>query len=108
MPNRPHPGHTDAINDAVFAPDGGRILIFDDNTALLWDRDGKPLATPAGHRCDQRRGVRPDRRILTGSDDNTARLWDRDGKPLAISRATGAGHRRCSRRWRSHPDRFRR
>jgi WD40 repeat protein len=31
-------GHTDSVNSAVFAPDGGRILTAsDDNTARLWE-----------------------------------------------------------------------
>ena len=35
---------------AVFAPAGGRILTASaDQTARLWDWDGKPLATLQGH-----------------------------------------------------------
>jgi WD40 repeat protein len=61
-----------------------------DNTARLWDRDGKPLATLEGHTSFVWSAVfAPDGgRILTASLDRTARLWDRDGKPLA----TLAGH----------------
>ena len=71
----------------MFAPDGSRILTASyDNTARLWDRDGKPLATLKGHTDMVTSAVfAPDGgRILTASDDNTARLWDLDGKPLAI------------------------
>ena len=43
-------GHTGTVNSAVFAPDGGRILTASsDNTARLWDRDGKALGTLEGH-----------------------------------------------------------
>jgi WD40 repeat protein len=79
-------GHIGAVYSAVFRPDGGRILTAsNDNTARLWDRDGKPLAILQGHTAAVRTAVfAPDGgRILTASDDKTARLWDRDGKPLA-------------------------
>jgi WD40 repeat protein len=82
-------GHTDAVTRAVFAPDGARILTASaDETARLWDHDGKPLATLRGHTGRINRAVfAPDGgRILTASEDNTARLWDRDGKPLATLR----------------------
>ena len=43
-------GHAGAVTSAVFAPDGGRILTASlDNTARLWDHDGKPLAILKGH-----------------------------------------------------------
>jgi WD40 repeat protein len=81
----------------VFAPDGGRILTAsDDNTARLWDRDGKPLAILQGHAGRVNSAVfAPDggriltasrdtpRDVLTALRDGTARLWDRDGKLLA-------------------------
>ena len=61
-----------------------------DNTARLWDQDGQPLATLAGHTGPVSSAVfAPDgARILTASRDGTARLWDQDGQPLA----TLAGH----------------
>jgi WD40 repeat protein len=43
-------GHTGAVNGAVFAPDGGRILTASaDRTARLWDIEGKPRAILKGH-----------------------------------------------------------
>jgi WD40 repeat protein len=85
-------GHTGPVTSAVFAPDGSRILTAaEDNTARLWDRDGKPLAILRGHTGPVTSAVfAPDGgRILTAAEDNTARLWDRDGKPLAILEHTG-------------------
>jgi WD40 repeat protein len=70
----------------VFAPDGSRIVTATyGKMAQLWDRDGKLLATLAGHTGRVWSAVfAPDGgRILTTSEDRTARLWDRDGKPLA-------------------------
>src|SRR5262245_6034244 len=55
---------------AEFAPDGSRILtVSADNTARLWDGDGKPLATLEGHQRPVRSTVfAPDgKRILTAS-----------------------------------------
>ncbi len=62
---------------AVFAPAGGRILTASaDQTARLWDWDGKPLATLQGHTDPVRSAVfAPDGgRILSASADQTARL----------------------------------
>lgn len=80
-------GHTDEIQGAIFSPDGRRILSASkDNTARLWDADGRPLATLAGHTKSVTRATfSPDgQRILTASNDQTARLWDLSGRQLAI------------------------
>ena len=55
-------------------PDGGRVLTASVNTAQLWDRDGKPLATVKGHTDFVVSAVFvPDgNSIVTASDDNTA------------------------------------
>jgi WD40 repeat protein len=77
---------TDRVINAVFAPDGEHILTASaDNTARLWDADGKELATFKGHTNALHSAVfAPDgHRILTAGD-TTARLWDTDGKELAI------------------------
>jgi len=71
--------------DAVFSPDGKSILaIFGDNTAKLWNLQGKELTSPNGHSSEIRTAVfSPDgKSILTASDDNTAKLWNLQGKEL--------------------------
>jgi WD40 repeat protein len=73
-----------SVRSAVFAPDGSRILTAssddytaDDNTARLWDRDGKPLATLQGHTGPVRSAVfAPDgSRIPPQSLPSTPSLW---------------------------------
>ncbi|MGV2437451.1 MAG UNVERIFIED_CONTAM: hypothetical protein LVT10_23235 [Anaerolineae bacterium] len=56
-------------------------------TLRLWDKDGTPLATLAGH-THQVRGVEvlADGRFLSRSVDKTLRLWDKDGTPSPPSR----------------------
>jgi WD domain, G-beta repeat len=72
-------GHSDAVNSAVFGPDGRRVLTAsDDKTARLWEAEsGKLLVTFQGHSGPVTSAVfSPDgRRVLTASDDKTARLW---------------------------------
>ena len=69
------------------APDGRRILTAsDDDTARLWDADGKELATLRGHTGSVLSAVfAPDgRRILTASADQTARLWEAFPNPQEL------------------------
>ncbi|WP_420632137.1 WD40 repeat domain-containing protein [Candidatus Leptofilum sp.] len=78
-------GHTASVNNAVFSPDGHRILTAsDDNTARLWDADGTLRATLIGHSALVRNAVFSPNgdRILTASEDNTAKLWNADGTLL--------------------------
>jgi WD40 repeat protein len=66
---------------------GGRILTAsEDNTARLWDRDGKPLAALQGHTDTVWNAVfAPDGgHILTASADETARLWEAFPDPQAL------------------------
>ena len=73
-------GHSSAINDCVYSPDGERLLSASgDQTLRLWDaKSGECLLTLAGHES----GVNgcafsPDgERLLSASDDQTLRLWD--------------------------------
>jgi AAA-like domain/WD domain, G-beta repeat len=73
-------GHTDAVNNAVFSPDGKRVVTAsDDNTARVWDAaNGTPLTELRGHTGAVNNAVfSPDgKRVVTASSDKTARIWD--------------------------------
>ena len=79
--------HQDMVNDAVFSPDGGRILTSSrDNTAKLWDvTSGKLIASFAHQEGVIHAAFSPDgARILTASADHSAKLWDAaSGKLIA-------------------------
>jgi WD40 repeat protein len=53
-------GHTDAVNDAIFSPDGSLIVTDSaDKTVRVWHaRTGATLAILAGHRFDVMSAVR--------------------------------------------------
>ncbi len=73
-------GHTDAVWNLSFSPDGAYLLsAADDHTARLWDaRTGQPLRVFQGHTHQVWHAkFNPQQdRILTASLDRTARLWD--------------------------------
>jgi WD40 repeat protein len=90
-------GLSGKVTSAPFAPDDGRIMVTFassvalDNSARLWDGDGRPLFT-LRHSKEVTYGVfSPDgNRILTTTYDGTVWLWDRLGKPSRYSMATPA------------------
>ncbi|MDJ0772399.1 MAG: AAA-like domain-containing protein, partial [Mastigocoleus sp. MO_167.B18] len=87
MKERNRLGHTSRVNSAIFSSDGKRILTTsDDNTARIWDRNGKELAVLKGHtyRVNSAIFSSDGKHILTASEDNTARIWDNNGKELAV------------------------
>jgi WD40 repeat protein len=72
--------HEDAVNRAVFSPDGKRVLTASYNqTARLWDAaTGKQMGPDMKHERAVTSAVfSPDgKRVLTASYDKTACLWD--------------------------------
>ncbi len=73
-------GHTGPVFDAVYSPDGTKILTAsDDHTARVWDaRTGHQRLPPLVHKDDILVAIfSPDGKwIATGSEDTTARVWD--------------------------------
>ena len=74
------PGHTRAVNHAVWSGDESRILTAsDDGTARVWDAEtGAELVTLSGHKVNVLQAVwnSDESYILTRSTDGTARVWD--------------------------------
>jgi WD40 repeat protein len=86
-------GHTDAVGECEFSPDGRRIVSASrDRTLKLWDvQTGAELATLAGHTREVIAcAFSPDGTgIVSASGDRTLKLWDaQTGAELA----TLAGH----------------
>jgi WD40 repeat protein/serine/threonine protein kinase len=79
--------HHDVVSDAVFIPDGARILTASrDKTAKLWDAVSGQLITSFVHEdAVVHVAFSPDgARILTASVDHSAKLWDAlSGKLIA-------------------------
>jgi WD40 repeat protein len=73
-------GHSEAITDIAFSPDGTRLATSSrDATVKVWDTETmSELFTLAGHRADiWSVKFSPDGRyIATASGDNTAKLWE--------------------------------
>jgi WD40 repeat protein len=87
-------GHVGPINDAVFSPDGSRVLTgSDDSTARLWDAStGALIRTFEGHASEiYSAAFSPDgTKVVTASYDWSARVWDvSTGRELLAVRAPG-------------------
>lgn len=88
-------GHKDQVSSAAFSPDGTKVATSShDNSARLWDRDGRELLTLSGHTAAVFDVVfSPDgTKLLTASDDKTASLWDvATGRQLVVLRGHDDG-----------------
>lgn len=86
-------GHQKRVYGVTFSPDGETLATASqDNTVMLWNRQGLHLKTLAGH-GDQPTSVSfsPDGKILaSGSADKTVKLWKLTEMPLKSL----VGHRR--------------
>jgi WD40 repeat protein len=73
-------GHAAAVNQAVFSPDGARVVTAsDDRTARVWDaRTGAPVTPPLRHQAAVTAVAfsLDGTRVVTASDDTVARIWD--------------------------------
>lgn len=83
-------GHLAGVSQAVFSPDGKRLVtVSGENTAMLWDLQGeRPTAVMlVGHRDRVvHANFGPDGKwLVTASRDHTARLWFLSGeRPTAV------------------------
>jgi WD40 repeat protein len=80
-------GHDGTVSDAVFSPDGARLLSLGfDATARLWDTEaGSEIAVLEGHDAPITDGAfAPDGSLVaTASEDRSVRLWNaEDGGDL--------------------------
>jgi WD40 repeat protein len=88
-------GHTNAVTSVAFSPDGRYILTGSvDQTAKLWDMEGRELATFTEHlNAVNAVSFSPDgRRFLTASMDPVAKVWDAHSGEVAL---TLEGHERA-------------
>ena len=73
-------GHTDAINGAVWSPDGQRVATFSqDSTARIWDAaSGQTELNLLGHRGPLLAAAwsSDGQRLATASEDGTVRIWN--------------------------------
>ncbi len=78
-------GHEGFVMQTRFSPDGKTIATGSyDNTAKLWNSDGKEILTLKHTQSVTDVSFSPDGQIIaTASRDGTAKLWNRQGKLLA-------------------------
>ncbi|MHC4948802.1 MAG: WD40 repeat domain-containing serine/threonine protein kinase [Planctomycetota bacterium] len=73
-------GHVDVVDDAIFSPDGRRVVsVSEDGTARVWEaRTGEEIATMRGHDGPVLTAAfSPDGTVVaTAGEDGTARTWD--------------------------------
>ncbi len=72
-------GHTSAVGDAVFSPDGARLAtVSGDRTIRIWDlATGQEILKLSGDpRVSAVRFVAGGRRLIGASADRSIRVWD--------------------------------
>ena len=79
-------GHTAAVGDGIFSPDGSLIITqsYYDKSARLWDaKSGAAITTFSGVGQPVEAKFSPNSsRVLTTAQDDVPRLWDRNGRLL--------------------------
>lgn len=78
-------GHSDVINSAVFSPNGETIAsASDDNTVILWGRNGKKLKTiPHDDDVNSVAFSGDGKWLATAGENGTIRLFDLEGNPIS-------------------------
>ncbi|MBW4449981.1 MAG: AAA-like domain-containing protein [Spirirestis rafaelensis WJT71-NPBG6] len=84
--------HNELVNNVAFSPDGKTIATASyDNTAKLWNLQGKEIAILKHNSVVINVAFSPDRKtVATASIDKTAKLWNLQGKELAILKHNNA------------------
>ena len=82
-PSRVLRGHSDDVEDFVFADEGRGVSASRDHRVLIWDLDtGAILRVLEGHEKDVLSLAYSDGRIYSSGDDMTLRVWDLDSGEL--------------------------
>ncbi|KOP26361.1 hypothetical protein AMR41_11025, partial [Hapalosiphon sp. MRB220] len=78
-------GHNDLVTNVVFSPDGKTVATASlDNTAKLWNLQGKQIATFKHNDRVSNVVFSPDgKTVATALADGTAKLWNLQGKQIA-------------------------
>jgi len=74
-------GHSAYVNAVAALPNGDIVTGSDDNTAIIWNAEGKLKKVMCGHTHSVNDvAVLTNGDIITGSDDNTVVIWSAEGE----------------------------